>query len=321
VRAAAAAFVVELALSLSSRHSAAQARDPARADNLFREARQAMREGDLETACPKFAESQRLDPAAGTAVNLGDCFDKQGKVASALLAYQAARDLLHSGDRRLAPINAQIAKFEKRVPRLTISLSKEAPSATSVRRDDRLVSADKLGVAVALNPGKHTVVVSAPGRIDKRYQAELAEGDVRELIVEPGAVHQDDVLDLSTPAPARNDQQSTQPTEQVEPSGASDVETRTGGTIIAVLGATAAAFGGIALYEAHSYKNDSDQARDQATRDSKYSTAEQWQTAGIVSLVAGAAGLTIGGYLVITAMPASPASNNQGIRAAIGGLW
>src|SRR5512142_799528 len=61
----------------------AQPRDPAAADRLFKEGREAFDKGDYATACPKFAESQKADPAPGTILNLALCEERQGKVANA----------------------------------------------------------------------------------------------------------------------------------------------------------------------------------------------------------------------------------------------
>lgn len=175
-----------LAWALLAGVAHAQPRDVAKADALFREGRVLLKKGDYEAACPKLEESYRLDPAAGTGVSLGDCFEKSGKVASALLAYQAARALLRPGDPRIGPVEKEIAALDKRAPRLTIKLAAGAPEGTTVKRDGREVETSKLGVPVVVNPGKFKVVVTAPGRDTAVFRVSLVEGKNRELEVGPG---------------------------------------------------------------------------------------------------------------------------------------
>src|SRR5687768_5789067 len=67
--------------------SAAWARDPAAAEALYRAGRDAAKKGDWEKACAQFAESQRLDPAPGTLLNLADCEERRGLIASAWTHY------------------------------------------------------------------------------------------------------------------------------------------------------------------------------------------------------------------------------------------
>src|SRR4051794_15945207 len=59
------------------------ARDPATAQALFEEGKRLMQAKHFSDACPKFAESQRLDPGGGTLFALALCHEGAGKTASA----------------------------------------------------------------------------------------------------------------------------------------------------------------------------------------------------------------------------------------------
>src|SRR5215207_9045421 len=78
-------------------------RDPAVADRMFREGQQAAARGDYATACGKFEDSQRLDPAPGTLLNLADCYEHASRLALALRTWQAALGALPGGDDRARP--------------------------------------------------------------------------------------------------------------------------------------------------------------------------------------------------------------------------
>src|SRR5690606_14140042 len=109
--------------ALVAGHAAAQARDPAAAAVLFREGRDALAAGRTEEACAKFAESHRLDPAAGTLINWAACEEKLGRLASAWEKWQRALANLPAGDERRKGVEQRARALEARVPKLTITLA------------------------------------------------------------------------------------------------------------------------------------------------------------------------------------------------------
>lgn len=142
---------------------AQSAQDKAAAEALFNDALKALGEGKFADACPKFAESQRLDPAIGTALYLGECYEKSGKIASAWAMFHEAQDL---ANKRSDPKRAAIAKdrADKLSPsKLTVVLAPGAETpGLEVKRDGAPVSAVTFGSAIPTDGGHHTITASAP---------------------------------------------------------------------------------------------------------------------------------------------------------------
>src|ERR1700712_1639874 len=105
----------------------------AAADALFDSARTAMAKGDFAAACEQFRASDKLDPALGTELNLAECEEQRGHLASAWALYRTAGEQLAEKDERLALAHARASALERRVPKLTLSLAPGAPKGTSVR--------------------------------------------------------------------------------------------------------------------------------------------------------------------------------------------
>src|SRR6185437_13676284 len=117
--------------------------------------------------CPKLAESQRLDPGAGTLLNLGHCYEKNGQTASAWVTFKdaaAAADLKHRDDwshnareraQALAPM----------LSKLTIDVPVDARAdGLQVRRDGVNVGSAEWGVPIPVDPGEHAIEAIAPGK-------------------------------------------------------------------------------------------------------------------------------------------------------------
>jgi hypothetical protein len=147
--------------------SVARAGDAVAAEALFDEAKQLMADGRYAAACPKFAESQRIDPGLGTQFHLADCWQHVGRVASAWALFREidsqARARGETGRERVARDRA--AALEPFLPKLRIvPHESEAASGMTIQRDGVEVGREQYGVEVPMDPGTHVVTVTAPGR-------------------------------------------------------------------------------------------------------------------------------------------------------------
>ncbi|MGH7294047.1 MAG: hypothetical protein ACRELB_03895 [Polyangiaceae bacterium] len=160
--------------------------DPVAAEALFLAGRELLKHGEWASACARLGESQLLDAAAGTALNLAVCEDKQGHVASAWQRLREALDLLPPGDDRVPLARRELAALEPRLPHLTVRLAREAPPGTRVLRDGVEIEVAVMGFAEPVDPGSHTVRVTASGHPSRVYAVDAREGVSEELVVEPG---------------------------------------------------------------------------------------------------------------------------------------
>lgn len=175
-----------LACAIAPGEALAQPRDPAAAEALFRAGREAAQKGDYEGACAKFTESQRLDPAVGTEFNIADCEEHRGHLAAAWERFTRVVSELPPGDERVKVATGRAAALEKRLPRLTITLAPGAPAGVTVRRDDVDVGPGSFGTALPVDPGKHVLVVRAPGRQDMTTTVDLHEAEQKTFAAQPG---------------------------------------------------------------------------------------------------------------------------------------
>jgi tetratricopeptide (TPR) repeat protein len=173
-------------LVATSAAAQAQVRDAAAGEALFQEGRRLMKAGDFAGACPKLEESLRLDPASGTLVNLASCEEQLGHTASAWQHWRAAADELPPGDKRRAMAVARAAGLEKVLPRLTITAA-ELPPGAEVKRDGVQLGRASLGLPLPVDPGRHALVVTAPGHEDRPYEITVRAGESQTLAVQVGA--------------------------------------------------------------------------------------------------------------------------------------
>ena len=153
-----------LAATVAGSPALAQTGDAAVAEALFRSARTLVAAGSYVEACPKFAESQRIDPKLGTLMNLALCHEKDGKTATAWAEYtQAGQIAARSGqpDRERVAV-ASAAALEAVLAHVVLSPETNEPITVEV--DGKMMGAATLGTLIPVDPGAHEVVAKAPGR-------------------------------------------------------------------------------------------------------------------------------------------------------------
>ena len=149
-------------------HARAQsATEVSLAETLYRQARELGAAGNYAEACPKFAESYRLDPATGTLLNLASCHESQGKIATAWLEYSDALAISRRDHRqsRVKFAEERISLIEPKLSRLTLVLAPGVDgSALELSLDGGQIGPAALGVPTPVDPGKHVVEAKAPGK-------------------------------------------------------------------------------------------------------------------------------------------------------------
>jgi tetratricopeptide (TPR) repeat protein len=177
------------ALLLTPRLASAQSETKAAvAEALYRQARDLMAAGKYDEACPKLAQSQQLDPATGTLLNLAACHEKQGKLATAWLEYSDALVAARRDGRedRVQYARERAAELEPKLSRLTLLLAPNADApGLSIELDSTSVGSAVFGVPTPVDPGKHSVRASAPGKKPQIFSIEVAVADQRTFSIPP----------------------------------------------------------------------------------------------------------------------------------------
>jgi serine/threonine-protein kinase len=180
------------------------AQQKAAAEALFDEGKQLLSQGQFESACRRFEQSQEIDPGVGTLLYLGDCYERSGRLASAWAIYREASSAAAAAGqgertriaderaRRLAPSLSKLVLLvpqEDRIPGFELLL------------DNRVLSPALFGVPFPVDAGQHEVTARAPGRSSWSNVIEIKpNADYRNLQVPalsaPGAI----VTPYDTPA-------------------------------------------------------------------------------------------------------------------------
>ncbi len=207
----------------------------AAAESLFQEARKLIDAKRYAEACPKLAASHKLAPAVGTLLNLADCYERNGQLASAWVRFHEAIALAQRLGRadREKTATERADKLEPRLIKLTI---KSREGGLEVKLDGNVLDSAALGTPVPVDPGKHTIDATAKGKkpfntiIDVTDRARTPSVDIPTLDADP------DAKGSSTPPPS-------DPTGPTRPPRPAEERSSDGGTQ-RILGITGMGLGG-----------------------------------------------------------------------------
>jgi hypothetical protein len=274
------------------------------AEALFREGKKLLREGRVADACRKLEASQKLDPAAGTLLNLATCHEKEGRTATAWAEYKSSLEMARKANR---PDRARIAEkgaaaLEPKLARLTLTSGAAPAPGLVVELDGVELGRGAFDTAMPIDPGPHVLRASAPDM--QPFEATID--------VEPGDPSRTFAIPPLAPVPKPEPPPAAPPPAPA--SGRWRLPLGIGaGTLGLVALGMGAGFGAKALRLGG-------EARDQCGKDGACSPAgyAAWQdgrsaaTAADVLLIAGAVAATAGVVLVVTAPRGEPSPAPSG---------
>ena len=299
------------------------ASNEAAAQALFDQARGLMTAGKFAEACAKFAESDRLAPGAGTLLNLGSCYEKNGQIASAWATYADAASAADKANRkdwatraktRMAALSPDLSKLSIAVP-ATSQLD-----GLEVKRDGVVVGASSYGVPIPVDPGPHVIEATAPGHkkwtnvVQVAAKKDQVAVTLPPLEAAPDAVVVAPPPTVTTPAPV----QATQPTPD-QPTSSHGSTQRVVGIAVAGVGVVGVAVGAVFGLVASGKKGDAgnncnpDLSRCNSTGVSDMSSARSSATIATVGFIAGGA-LVAGGVVLYLTAPKANAEKALGLR-------
>ena len=291
--------------------------ETAAADVLFQQAKKLAAEGNMAEACPKFHASYEIDKQLGVLLNVADCEEKLGRVATAWgLWGEAIEWAKRAADPRLGYVQERRSAVEPRLPWLTIVVSH--PVATlQIFRDEVPVPPPSFGVALPLDPGPHTVIVRRNTQLLQQQPVSVSEQQRAELPLDLAAI------DAAVPAPKQpppgGDRPVAGPAASGGPApvppaeGAGDSQ-RLAGWIVGGTGAAAVLVAGALEIAALVKKGQADAddscvnkfcspaGLDAADKAKSYADVGQWLG------IAGLGALAVGATLLLTAPAADPAT-------------
>jgi hypothetical protein len=285
--------------------------------------------GDFANACPKFADSERLDPSVATLLNLGACYEKAGRSASAWATFREAVSAAQAArrDDYLSIAQKRAAALEPKLSRVVISEHDTSAPGLEIKRDGVAVTQAEWGVAIPVDPGAHVIEASATGKKPWQTTLTIAAGAAPTTVEIPTL---EDAPALP-PVPAAAVPAPPPPVEPQPATTAPPADDNAGhtqrilGVVIGAVGVVGLGVGTAFVFSARSSYDDSltncpttknvCNSTGVSQRDSALSSGD----AATVAYTVGAVAIAAGVVLWFTAPSSSSASPRVGLVPAPGG--
>jgi tetratricopeptide (TPR) repeat protein len=284
--------------------AAALASPKARAEEssstLFAEGQRLMEKGDFAAACPKFEKALSINAGVGTKFNLGECYEKTGRLASALALFRDVEDITRQAGQadRSTAAKQRADALEPRVPTVVVRApwAASAPAA-KITLDGRALARGELDKPIRVDFGAHEAVAELEGR-QSRAKATID----KEGVSTP--------LALESPAPA--------PPPPPPPPESSWSTQRTIGLVVGGVGVVAAGVGGVLALKAKSDYGDATASCGTACPHDEATRANDARSLANVGGVVFVAGLVVagGGVALFLTAPSSSSKNATRLRFA-----
>jgi hypothetical protein len=244
--------------------------------------------GKPAEACPKLAESQRIDPQLGTLLNLALCHEQTGLTASAWSEFNtvAAQAAQRNEEDRARYAREHAAALEQQLSYLSLRVAERAPGLT-VQLDKRVLGPAAWSNPLPVDPGTHWLEASLPGKRTWSRQVQVRGRGTTTVEI-----------------PALDDAAVTTP---IQPPPSEDGSTaRTVGFVVGGVGVAGVIVGAVFGLMTFSAKSDGDEhcPGDHALCDDigldHHHRARSYATVSTIAFAGGLAAVAVGTVLVLT---------------------
>jgi hypothetical protein len=231
------------------------------AEVLFRDGKALMKQGKIGAACDKFDASDRAEPSVGTELNLADCREKNGQLASAWAVFRkAAVAAKTAGDsKREAEARRRASSLEPRLAYLTILVPDASRiDGLQIARNGTAIDPELWNQGVPVDPGDYDINGQAPGHERWSAHVKIASDGQKASVEVPRMKAFAEAKPPPAPAPAAPVPVVDKPKPEPEATPSAFTGTRKLAIAVAAVGIVGIATGAVFGSKANTAENQSD---------------------------------------------------------------